>query len=133
MTAAVLNTKISAVKNIILNTCNLVTPTVLNTKINEVEDKIPDNSKYITTTTFNKLTTENFAARLKQADLLNETDFDNNKQITSNKIKYLKVQKELNSLITKYYNFFLGRIYFTSNDGSLNRFAYQVTLDTLEF
>ena len=61
MTTAVLNTKISAVKNIILNTSNLVTPTVLNTKINEVEDKIPDNSKYITTTTFNKLTTENFA------------------------------------------------------------------------
>ena len=29
--------------------------------------------------------------------------------------------------------FFLGRIYFTSDDGSQNTFVYQPTLDTLEF
>ena len=51
--------------------------TILNTKISEVENKIPDNSKYITTQEFNKLTAENFEARLKQADLVNKTDFDN--------------------------------------------------------
>ena len=28
---------------------------------------------------------------------------------------------------------YLGRIYFTSNDGSQNTFVYQPTLDTLEF
>ena len=50
--------------------------TVLNTKISEVENKIHDGSKYITTQEFNKLTAENFAARLKQADLVNKTDFD---------------------------------------------------------
>ena len=55
-----------------------------------------------------------------------------NRKITSNKTKYLEVQKKLNSLITKDYNFFLGRIYFTSNDGSQNTFVYQPTLDTLE-
>ena len=55
-----------------------------------------------------------------------------NRKITSNKTKYLEVQKKLNSLITKDYNFFLGRIYFTSNDGSQNTFVYQVILDTLE-
>ena len=38
-----------------------------------------------------------------------------NKRITSNKTKHLEFQKKLNILITKY-NFFLGRIYFTSND-----------------
>ena len=43
----------------------LVTTTVLNAKISEVENKIPDNSKYITTQEFNKLTAENFAARLR--------------------------------------------------------------------
>ena len=48
------------------------------------------------------------------------------------KIKYLEIQKKLNSLITKDYNFFLGRIYFTSNDESQNTFAYRPTLDTLE-
>ena len=82
-----------------------MTTTVLSTNITEVENKIPDNTKYITTQEFNKLETENFAARLKQADLVNKTDFNNtltsfNRRITSNKIK----QKILNSLITNYYN-----------------------------
>ena len=54
------------------------------------------------------------------------------RNITSIKTKYLEVQKKLNSLITKDYNFFLGRIYFTSIDGSQNTFVYQPTIDTLE-
>ena len=81
----------------------------------------------ITTLEFNKLTAENFAARFKQANLLSKADFDNkiiifNKRIISNKTKHLEVQKKLNSLITKYYKFFLDRIYFTSNDRSQNTF-----------
>ena len=87
--------------------------------------KIPDDSKHITTQEFNKLAGENFATRLKQADLVNKTDFDNkltsfNKQFASNETKHLEVLKKLNSLITKDYNLFFGRIYFTSNDGSQN-------------
>ena len=35
-------------------------------------------------------------------------------------------------ILTKDYIFFLGRIYFTRNDGSQNTFIYQPTLDTLE-
>ena len=67
-----------------------MTTTVLNTRISEVGDKFPDNSKYITTLDFNKLTAETFASRLKEADLLNKTDFGNkltrfNRRITSNK------------------------------------------------
>ena len=54
------------------------------------------------------------------------------KRITSHKAKHLEVEKKLNNLITKYYNFFLGRIYFTINDGSQNIFVYQPTLDKLE-
>ena len=54
---------------------------------------------------------------------MTKTDFDNkltsfNKRITLKKTKHLEVPKKLDSLITKDYNFFLGRIYFTSNDGS---------------
>ena len=109
----------------------------MNTKISEVENKIPDNSKYVTIEDFNTLTAENFAARLKQADDVNTTDFDNkltsfNRQIASNKTKYFKVQKKLNSLITKGFNFFLCRILFTSNDGSQSTFVYQPIRDTLE-
>ena len=49
-----------------------MTTTVLNTEIREIENKIPDNSKYITTQEFNKLTAENFEARLKQDDIVNK-------------------------------------------------------------
>ena len=82
----------------------------MNTKISEVENKIHDHTKYITTPIFNKLTAENFDARLKQANLIRKTDFDNklisfNRKITSNKAKYLGAQKKLNGLTTKDYNF----------------------------
>ena len=65
---------------------------------------------------FNKFTAENLAARLKEANLLNKTDFDNkltslNKRITLNKIKHFEYQKKLNSVVTKDYNFFLDRTY----------------------
>ena len=98
------------VKNKIPNTSSFVTTNILNTKSSEVENKNPDSSKYITTRESNKLTAENFAARLKQADLMKKTDFDNkltnlNRQIASNKTKYLEVQKKLHSLITTNYNF----------------------------
>ena len=68
---------------------------------------------------------------------MSKIDFDNklksfNIKITSNKTKYLEVLKKLSSLTTKDYNFFLGRIYFTGNDGSQNMFVYKPTLDTLE-
>ena len=114
-----------------------MTTSILNTEINELENKIPDNSKYMTAQEFKKIAAETFAARLKQADLVNMTDYDNklasfNRRITLNKTKHLEIQKKLNSLITKDYNFFLGRIYFTSNDGSQNTFVYQPTLDRLE-
>ena len=89
VTTTVLNTKLSEVENKISDTSNLVTTTVLNTKISEAENKIPNHDKYITTPEFNKLAAERFAARLKQANLVTKTDFDNklinvNKKVTSN-------------------------------------------------
>ena len=81
----------------------------MNTKISKVDNKIPDSSKYIITQEFNKWMVKNFAARLKQANLVSKTDFDNklsfNKWITWNKTKDLNVQKERNGLITKDYGF----------------------------
>ena len=97
-TKTILNTKINDVKAEIPSITNLATNTVLtaveikipdissvakktnyDTKVNEIEKKITDNSheKYITTPKFNKLTAENFAARLAQANLVTKTDFDN--------------------------------------------------------
>ena len=76
------------------------------------------------------------AVRLKQANLMSKTDFDNkltsfNSKINWNERKHLEVQKRINSLTTKDYIFFLRRMYFTSNDGSLIPFACHPTLDTL--
>ena len=68
---------------------------------------------------------------------MHKIDFGNkltsfNKWITLKKTEYLEVQKKLNSLITKGYNFFLGSICFTSNDGSQYTFFCQPKLDTLK-
>ena len=56
-----------------------------------------DHDKYITIPEFNKLLAEVFDARLKQADLVTKTDFDDKlkslyQKITSNKTKYLLVE-----------------------------------------
>ena len=107
MTTTVANIKISAINNKIPDIITLVTTTVLNTKIGQLKN-IPDQVKYVTTQEFNKLIAENFAARLKQANLVSKTDFDNklisfNREIILNNTKYLQV---LNSLTTKDYNFF---------------------------
>ena len=57
----------------------LVTNTGYNTKINKIWKKITDQNhdKYITTPEFDKLTSENFAARLKQANLASKSDIAN--------------------------------------------------------
>ena len=63
----------NAVENKILSVSNLVKKTDCNLKINEIGKKIIDlnHDKYIATPEFNKLTSENFVARLKQANLEN--------------------------------------------------------------
>ena len=114
-----------------------MTATVLNTKICEIESKILNHDKYITTHEFINLTTEIFAARLKQIRLVTTTDFDNKltsykRQITPNRPKHLEVRKKLNSVITNHYIYFLGRNFFASNDRSQNTFVYQQKLSTLE-
>ena len=91
--------KIGDIDEKIPDTCGLVTTTALNTKIGEVENKIPNHDKHITTTEFNKL-------KVSKADFHNKLASFKTK-ITSNKTKYLEVQKKLNSLIAKYYIFFL--------------------------
>ena len=71
-----MNIKTSAVVKRRPNSGKLVTAIVLSIKINEVLNKVPDNSNYITTQKNNKLTAQKFAVRLKQADLVNFTDFN---------------------------------------------------------
>ena len=80
----------------------MVKKTDYDTKVSEIENKTTDHNhnRYITTSEFNKPTTENFKARLAQADLVTKTDFDNklinfNRKVTSNKTMHLLVESEL--------------------------------------
>ena len=73
VTNASLNAKINEVKSEIPNITNLPTTTGLTA----IENKIPDYSKYIITPEFNKLTAQNFTARLAQANLESKNDIAN--------------------------------------------------------
>ena len=110
---------LTAVENKIPNVSNLVKKTDYDTKVNEIEKKITDHKhdKYITTPEFNKLTAENFTARLAQANLVTKTDFDDklinlNRKIISNKTKHLIVENELKKSETFDSMCFRGKSYF---------------------
>ena len=96
------------------NVSNLVKKTYYNEKISEIENKITtdhNHDKHITTQKFNKLTTENFTARLKQPKLaskinisnfLKETDFDSKlKNVTSNENELNELSKKVKSISKK--------------------------------
>ena len=72
-------TALTSVENKIPNISNLVKKTDHSTKSSETENKITDHDhdKYITTPEFHNLTAENFAARLKQANLASKSDIAN--------------------------------------------------------
>ena len=69
-------TAVTAVENKIPSVSNVV----YSTKISEIENKITtdhDHDKYITTQEFNRLTSENFTARLRHANLASKNDIVN--------------------------------------------------------
>ena len=93
------NVKMNEVKNKIPNITNLR----INTALTAVENKIHDDDKYITTPQFNKLTAENFTARLKQenlaikgdtTDFIKKTDF-NDKPKNPNKKKLSQINQKM--------------------------------------
>ena len=78
------------------------------TKIEELEKKIMitthDHGKYNTNQEFNKLTSENFSAGLKQANLANKNDIDD---FVKNQILIMNLSKKItldNSWITKLFS-----------------------------
>ena len=97
-------TTVTAVENKIPSVSN---QKVYNPKISEIENKITtnhDHDKYITTQELNRLTSENFTARLKQANLTSKNDIVNFVKKTSfdEKLKTVTSNKnELNELSKK--------------------------------
>ena len=69
---------LTAIENKIPDDSSLIKKTDYNIKISELQNKVSDHNhdKYIATPEFNKLIAENFAARLKQANLVTKTNFD---------------------------------------------------------
>ena len=67
-----------------------------NKKISEAEDKINnhDHDNYTTTQEFNKLTTDNFTARLKEANLASQNDIAIFVNKTSFDIKLFSLNKK---------------------------------------
>ena len=117
---------LTVIENKIPSFSNLVKKTEYHTKISEIEKKLTDHKhgKYITTPEFNKLTAENFAARLAQANLITKTDFDSklsslNRKITSNKTRDLLIENELKKLKTFDLSYFIGKRHF-DEDGTQN-------------
>ena len=89
-----------------------------------------DHDKYITTSEFNKLTTENFAARLEQAHLVAKTDFDAkstslNKKIKSNKTKHVFVENELKKKLKKFDSKYFECKNHFEEDGTQNYSVFQ--------
>ena len=106
---------LTIVESKIPNVSNLVKKTDYNTKISETENEITthhDHDKYITIQEFNKLTSNNFTARIKQANLASKmillilekkpTDFDNKlKNVTSNKNELNELSKKFKAISAK--------------------------------
>ena len=79
-----------------------------------------------------RLVQANLATKVNIADFVKETDFDNklkniNKKVTPNKTKHVEAEKKLNDLTKKVahisekgYDFLLGRIFFTGDNGYQN-------------
>ena len=110
-------------KNKIPSVTNFVKKTGYNTKISELEKKLTDynHEKYITTPEFNKLTAENFATRLAQANRITKTDFDVklsglNRKITSNKTKHLLVKNQLKKFKKFDLGYFIEKSRFNEDD-----------------
>ena len=89
-----------------------ITNLATTTAITAVENKIPGHSKYITTPEFNKLTAENFAVRLAQANLASKnyianftkkTDFDDELKKLNKKILQIKQNMYLLKMNLKNY------------------------------
>ena len=131
ITGLAINSALTTVENKIPDVSSLVKKTDYNTKVSEIGKKINDHDrdKYITTPESNKLTTEKFKVRLKQADLVTKRDYDNklqslSKRITSNKTKHLLVENELKKLKTFYLSYFKGKSHF-EEDGTQNYLVFQ--------
>ena len=109
----------------------MVKKTDYETKVTEIENELNNHNhdKHIDTQEFNTLAADVFNARLKQANFVTKTDFDDklsnlNRKITSNKTKHVLAENELKKLETFDLSYFIGKNYFEEH-GAQNYLAFQ--------
>ena len=131
ITGLATNSALTTVEIKISNVSSLIKKTDYNTKISDIEKKITDHNhdKYITTPEFNRLTTENFKARLANADLITKANFDtklkrHSDRVISNKSKHLPVDNELKQLKRFDLSYFKGKNYFEGSNGAKNSLVF---------
>ena len=92
ITGLATNSALTVVENEIPDVSSLVKKADYDAKILDIENKVAnhDHDKYITTSEFNKVTTENFKARLTKANLVTKTDFDTTLQNVNKKLLQIK-------------------------------------------
>ena len=90
-----------------------------NNKVTEIENKLNnhDHDKYITTPELNTLAADVFNARLKQANLVTKTNFDNtvsslDSEIATNKTKNESIETDFKKLKKFDSNYFIGTSHF---------------------
>ena len=117
-------TALPTVENKIPSVSSLVAKTDYNARITEIEKKLTDHNhdKYITTPEFNTLAADAFNARLKRANLVAKTDFDNsapslNSKIAAIKTKNESIENEIEKLKTLDLRYFIAMSHF-EEDGT---------------
>ena len=117
-------TSLTTVEDKIPDVSSLVKKTDYNVKITEIENKLYNHNhdKYITTPEFNTLAADVFNARLKRANLVAKTDFDNsvpslNSKIAAIKTKNESIENEIEKLKTLDLRYFIAMSHF-EEDGT---------------
>ena len=131
-------TSLTTVEDKIPDVSSLVKKTDYNVKITEIENKLYNHNhdKYITTPEFNTLAADVFNARLKRANLVTKTDFDNtvsilNNKIAANKTKMSLLKMRQKKLKTLDLSYFIGKSHF-EEDGTQNYLVFQPLIKYLK-
>ena len=116
-------TALTTVENKIPFISGLVKKTDYNTKITDIENKLNNHNhdKYVATSEFNTLAANVFNARLAQANLITQTDFDAKLSSLNRKIPANKTKHFLNDNDLSYYR---GKQYFDEGSGKQNYLVF---------
>ena len=108
-----MNTRICAVENKTPSVSGLVKKTNYDAKTKDID------GKYFTTADCNNFASDILDVKIKRKELFNKTDIDKKLRKINKKItKHAEAGKKVAWISEERYDFLLGRMYFTGNDGN---------------